>query len=382
MAYAVETPITFTKTRPPQARGRGALSNASGRYERLQRVALDEEACSPALTRLAPAPWISAPLVSHEPLRTTVSNERAKRIITTNASPDIAFDQSINPYRGCEHGCIYCYARPTHTYMGLSAGLDFETRLFAKRDAAKLLERELSRPSYTPKVIALGANTDPYQPIEKRYEITRSILQVLSKFNHPVAVITKSHLVTRDLDILAPMAERGLVKVCLSVTTLEPKLARAMEPRAATPERRLAALAELHGAGVPAGVMVAPIVPALNDAEIETILERAAEAGAAQAGYVLLRLPLEIKQLFTEWLENTVPNRAQHIIRVLKEMRGGKAYDAAWGTRMRGKGPYADMISKRFRKGLERFGLNQARLSLDLTQFSPPPKPGDQLKLF
>ena len=371
MAYAVATPLTITKTRPPEARGRGALSNASGRYERLQRVALDAEVDSPA-----PTPHASAPF------RTSVTLERARRIITTNESPDIAFDQSINPYRGCEHGCVYCYARPTHTYIGLSAGLDFETRLFAKPDAAKLLAREISRSDYVPKVIALGSNTDPYQPAEKRYEITRSILKVLSAYNHPVAIITKSHLVTRDLDILAPMADKGLVKVCLSVTTLDSKLARAMEPRAATPERRLHTLADLHGAGIPTGVMVAPIIPALNDAEIDCILERAADAGAAQAGYVLLRLPLEIKLLFTEWLEQIVPNRADHIMRILKEMRGGKAYDAAWGARMRGRGPYADMISKMFRKGLEQYGLNRANLSLDLTQFRPPPKTGDQMELF
>ncbi len=382
MANAVSTPITFTKMRPPQARGRGALSNASGRFERLQRVALDGVVDSPALTPRAPVPLRADP--SHETrcARTTVTLERARRIITTNSSPDIAFDQSINPYRGCEHGCVYCYARPTHAFMGLSPGLDFETRLFAKPDAAALLARELSRPGYKPKVIALGANTDPYQPIEKRYEITRSILKVLAAYNHPVAIITKSHLVSRDLDILAPMAVRGLVKVCLSVTTLDPKLARAMEPRAATPARRLQALARLRDAGVPTGVMMAPIIPALNDSEIESILERAADAGAAQAGYVLLRLPLEIKQLFSEWVESVVPNRAGHIMRVLKEMRGGKAYDAEWGARMRGKGPYADMISKRFRKGLRRFGLNQANLSLSTMHFRPPPKPGDQMELF
>ena len=358
------------------------MSNGSGRYERLRVVSLEEVTAPPEHQPRVPVPVIADSCEPPPRLRTTVTFEKARAIITTNGSPDIAFDQSINPYRGCEHGCVYCYARPTHTYMGLSAGLDFETRLFAKPDAAALLARELSRPGYKPKVIALGTNTDPYQPIEKRYRITRAILRVLEEFNHPVAVITKSHLVTRDLDILGPMAARGLAKVCLSVTTLEPKLARAMEPRAATPERRLEALRQLRDAGVPTGVMVAPIIPALNDAEIESILERAAEAGAAQAGYVLLRLPLETKLLFTEWLENTVPNRAGHIMRVLKEMRGGKSYDAAWGTRMRGAGPYADMISKRFRKALARTGLNQATLSLSTLHFRPPPRPGDQMELF
>ncbi len=372
MARAIPTPLTLTGAARPGAvlhgaRGRGAGSNDSGRFEPVQRVPL------PDWTGEAPPP-----------LRTTVTPERARRILTTNASPDIAFDQSINPYRGCEHGCIYCYARPTHAYMGLSPGLDFESRLFAKTNAAEALEAEVSQRRYRVKVIALGANTDPYQPIERRFEITRAVLQVLARHRHPAVIVTKSHLVTRDIDILAPMARQNLVKVCLSVTTLDPRLARAMEPRASTPTKRLAALRALARAGIPAGVMVAPIIPALNDSEIETVLAAAHEAGAAQAAYVLLRLPLEVKGLFEEWLDEVVPNRAAHIMRVLKEMRGGKAYESEWGVRMRGRGPYADMIAHRFRAAVKRLGLNGPSKPLNTTLFrhaSDGPAPPEQLAL-
>src|SRR6476659_1584848 len=306
-------------------RGRGAQSNASGRYEPLARVAFDDG-------------WRT--LDELPPFKTTVSVDATRKIITRNESPDIGFERSINPYRGCEHGCIYCFARPTHAYLGLSPGLDFESKLLVKPEAAKLLEAEFKKPSYKPQVIAMGTNTDPYQPIEREWKVTRSILQVLWAFKHPVAIVTKSALIARDIDILAPMAAEGLVKVALSVTTLDRKLARVMEPRAATPERRLETLRALSGAGIPTGVMTAPIIPALNDEEMESILAAAAEAGAVQAGYTLLRLPLEIKDLFREWLEAQVPDRAKHVMSLVRSMRGGKDYDSNWGTRMTGRGPY------------------------------------------
>ncbi|MFQ5626128.1 MAG: PA0069 family radical SAM protein, partial [Methyloligellaceae bacterium] len=307
-------------------RGRGSLSNRSGRFEAERREETDDG-------------WDS--LGGLENITTSVQEERAKSIITRNASPDIGFDQSINPYRGCEHGCVYCYARPTHAYLGLSAGLDFESKLFAKVNAPELLARELARPDYAPRTIAIGTNTDAYQPIERQYRIMRRVLEVLERANHPVAIVTKSALVLRDKDILSAMAKRGLVKVALSLTTLERKLARAMEPRASTPEKRLAALQELSDAGIPTAVMVAPIIPALNDPEIETILTRAHAAGAREAGYVVLRLPLEISGLFREWLHAHAPDRAKRVMSLIRSMRGGKDYDAAWGKRMRGQGPYA-----------------------------------------
>jgi DNA repair photolyase len=348
-------------------RGRGALTNASGRFEPLVREDADDG-------------WGS--LGELEPLRTSVIEETAKTIITRNQSPDIGFDRSINPYRGCEHGCTYCFARPTHAFMGLSPGLDFETRLFAKTNAAELLERELSNPAYQPKTIAMGTNTDPYQPIEKQRRITRQILEVLDRFNHPVGIVTKSALVTRDLDILKSMAGRGLVKVALSLTTLDRKLARAMEPRAATPERRLEALETLSAAGIPTAVMTAPIIPALNDAEIEKLLGAAAGSGATEAGYVLLRLPLEVRDLFREWLMAEMPDRAAHVLSLIRSMRQGKDYDATWGRRMSGTGPYAWSIGRRFEIAAGRLGLNKEKRKLRTDLFAPPPKPGDQLRLF
>jgi DNA repair photolyase len=311
-----------------------------------------------------------------------VQEERPRKIITTNQSPDISFDRSINPYRGCEHGCAYCFARPTHAYMGLSPGLDFETKLFAKPNAAKLLERELARPGYQPKTMAIGTNTDPYQPIEKRYRIMREILEVLEAAGHPVGIVTKSALVLRDIDILSRMAERNLCKVALSVTTLDRKLARAMEPRAATPERRLAALRLLSEAGVPTTVMVAPIIPALNEAEIERILDAAAAAGVKEAGYVLLRLPLEVRDVFKDFLDREYPDRAKHVLSVIRSMRGGKDYDSTWGTRMRGEGPYAWQIGRRFELAARRLGLNHERRQLTTDLFRPPVVDGAQLSLF
>jgi DNA repair photolyase len=335
-------------------RGRGALSNASGRFEVEARGAFDD-----GWESLGDAPAFK-----------------------TNTSPDISFDQSINPYRGCEHGCIYCYARPTHAYLGHSPGLDFETKLYAKVNAAELLEAELARPHYVPKTIALGAVTDPYQPIERTLGITRSLLEVLERAQHPVGIVTKSAGVLRDIDILARMAERGLVKVGLSVTTLDRTLARVMEPRAATPAKRMDAVAQLAAAGIPVTVMMAPVIPALNDMEIETVLAASADAGAQSAGYVLLRLPLELKTLFREWLVAEFPDRADKVIHLLQSMHGGKDYAAAFGLRQRGTGPYADLIANRFRMAAEKHGLGRrhlVRLRTDL--FQRPTKIGGQMML-
>jgi DNA repair photolyase len=315
-------------------------------------------------------------------IQTTLEPDRARAVITTNDSPDIPFEQSINPYRGCESGCIYCYARPSHAYMGLSPGRDFETRLFYKADAAKALEEQLARPGYVCKSITLGANTDPYQPVEKRMRVTRSILEVLARTRHPVSIITKHALVLRDLDLLTDMAREGLAGVAVSITTLDADLKRLMEPRAASPQARLRALAALSAAGVPVTVMAAPMIPALNDAELEAILEAAAEAGASWAGYVLLRLPYEIKDLFREWLAEHYPDRAAHVMALIRDMRGGRDYDSSFGTRMRGTGPYAQLLSNRFRLACRRLSLNSApRKPLDTTLFRPPGPSQAQLKL-
>jgi DNA repair photolyase len=346
--------------------GRGAQTNRSGRFE-------------PTAYESADDGWES--LAELEALATEVQEVPARRIITRNDSPDIGFDRSINPYRGCEHGCIYCFARPTHAFLGLSPGLDFETKLFAKTNAAQALERELADPRYKVETIAIGTNTDPYQPVEKRYRIMRRILEVLSAANHPVGIVTKSALVLRDLDILSSMAERGLVKVALSVTTLDAKLARAMEPRASTPAKRLAALKELNLAGVPTAVMVAPVIPGLTDMEMERILERAAAAGVKGAGYVLLRLPLEIGELFTEWLKANCPDRAQRVLSLMRSMRGGRLYEAKWGERMVGDGPFAWMIGRRFEMAAARLGLNQSSVDLRTDRFTPPVLAGQQLRL-
>lgn len=350
---------------PARRRGRGALSKPSGRFEREQRVDADDG-------------WGS--LDELEALKTNIHVERPKTIVTRNESPDISFDRSINPYRGCEHGCVYCYARPSHAYMGLSPGLDFETEIFVKEGAAQLLERELSAPNYTAKTIAIGANTDPYQPAEKRYRITRSLLEVASRADHPIGIVTKSALVTRDIDLLAPMARKGLVKVAISVTTLDPALARAMEPRAASPARRLAVIEQLAGAGIPVAVLVAPIIPAINDAEIETILTRAYAAGAREAGYVMLRLPLELRDLFSEWLVTHFPAKARHVLSLVRSARDGKLYDASFDKRMTGSGPYAWMVGRRFEVAAARLGFSHTRLRTDL--FQAPRCGAQQLSLF
>ncbi len=348
-------------------RGRGARANLAGRFETQIREDFDDG-------------WEG--LAELAPFKTEVRLEQARRIIATNDSPDIGFDQSINPYRGCEHGCIYCYARPTHCYLGLSAGLDFESVLIAKTNAAEALEAELSRPKYQVKTIALGTNTDPYQPIEKTYELTRQILQIMDRLNHPVGIVTKSALILRDLDLLASLAARGLAKVAISVTSLDHHLSRKIEPRATTPERRVEAITRLSEAGVPTGVMVAPIIPAVNDGEIESILQRCAEAGAREAGYVLLRLPLEISELFQDWLAEEFPDRAKRVMSLLRSTRGGKDYVSAWRERQTGSGPYAELIANRFRLAVKRLGLNNRRALLRCDLFRPPTAAKAQLDLF
>ncbi|MCW5716126.1 MAG: PA0069 family radical SAM protein [Bauldia sp.] len=351
---------------PDRRRGRGSETSRSGRYEPLEKIPVDDG-------------WES--LEELPELKTEVQIERPRKILTTNDSPDVGFAQSINPYRGCEHGCAYCFARPTHAYMGLSPGLDFETRLFAKPDAARLLERELSKPGYKVETIAIGTNTDPYQPIEKRYRIMREILEVLSRANHPVGILTKNALVTRDIDLLAPMAERGLVKVGLSVTTLDRKLARAMEPRASTPAKRLEAMRLLSEAGIPTFVMTAPIIPALNEPEMERILDAAKAQGVRDAGYVLLRLTQEVAELFKEFLLRHYPDRYAHVLSLIRSMRGGKDYDSSWGQRMSGNGPYAWQIGRRFEIACKRLGLNAMRTELRTDLFRPPLQPA-QMTLF
>lgn len=348
-------------------RGRAAGINPSGRYETLSRHVFDDG-------------WNS--LEELPPFKTEVQIERPRTIITRNDSPDIPFDRSVNPYRGCEHGCVYCFARPTHAYMGLSPGLDFEAKLFAKPDAARLLERELAKPGYEARTIAIGTNTDPYQPIEKQWRIMREILEVLEAHNHPVGIVTKSALVTRDIDILARMAEKNLAKVALSVTTLDRRLARMMEPRAATPPKRLEAMRLLSDAGIPVSLMMGPVVPALNDQEIERILESGYEAGAREAGFVILRLPLEVAPIFKDWLLRNYPDRYRHVMALVRSMRDGKDYDAEWGKRMRGTGPYAWQIARRFEIASKRLGMNLEKRRLRRDLFKAPSAKGEQLQLF
>jgi DNA repair photolyase len=366
--FAREAILAGMASQPVPARGRGARSNVTGRFESRVSEVFDDG-------------WTDQ---DAEPvqLQTKVTAEKAKTIICRNDSPDVGFSRSINPYRGCEHGCIYCYARPAHAYMGLSPGLDFESKLFFKPGAARLLERELAAPRYEPQVIHIGGNTDPYQPQERRLKVTREVIEVLSRFNHPFSIITKSALILRDLDLIAPMAERGLVRVAVSVTTLDRALARSMEPRAATPERRIGAIRALSQAGVPVAVMAAPMIPGLNDHELEAILDRVAEAGARSAGYVVLRLPREIKDLFREWLETDHPDRARRVMSLVRQMRHGKDYDAQWGQRMRGEGPIADLLSKRFAVAKKRLGLDTPMERLDVSQFRVPGRLGAQLDLF
>jgi DNA repair photolyase len=348
-------------------KGRGAVGNPAGRFETLSRVAEDDG-------------WFRE--AQSESLRTTLEVDTARSVISRNSSPDVPFEQSVNPYRGCEHGCVYCFARPTHAYLGLSPGLDFETRLFHKPDAPERLAEELSGRGYRCRPIALGINTDAYQPVERRTRLTRRLLEVCADHNQPVSIVTKSGLIERDLDLLAPMAARSLVQVMVSVTTLDNGLARRLEPRATAPAGRLRVVAALRQAGVPVGVLCAPIIPLVNDAEIEAILEAARDVGVIAAGYVMLRLPHEVKDLFREWLHHHVPLRADHVMSVLQQMRGGRDYESTFGARMRGRGPFADLVAQRFALASRRCGLDRGLPPLDCSRFRVPARQGDQLALF
>lgn len=373
-------PTRFTEppsdTIAPVARkGRGAVSNRVGRFEPYARERVDDGWTPPS--------GKPDPLEPGEPkLRTTVAIDASRTVIARNQSPDVPFDRSINPYRGCEHGCIYCFARPTHAYLGMSPGLDFETRLLAKPDAPALLRKELARRGYECAPIAMGTNTDPYQPVEREMKITRGILEVLAEHDHPVTIVTKSDLIVRDLDILGPMAAKGLAKVGVSVTTLDRELARKLEPRASRPDKRLAAIRACAAAGVPTAVMVAPVIPAVNDHEIEPILEAAVAAGADSAAWILLRLPLEIADLIEEFLRSHFPDRAERVLSLVRQTRDGRLYRAEWGKRMRGDGPYAQMIAQRFRAACGRLGLTGRTGGLDTTRFRAPTPPRAQLSLF
>ena len=341
-------------------RGRGATLNPKVRFDALGASPFDDG-------------WDTLEAFAELPkLATTLTRDASRSVISWNTSPDIGFDRALNPYRGCEHGCIYCYARPTHAYLGLSPGLDFETKLTFKPDVAELLEKELRKPGYSARTMALGSNTDPYQPVERTLKLTRSVLEVLDRFNHPVGIVTKSAGVLRDLDILSSMASRNLARVYLSVTTLDDKLARIMEPRAAAPQRRLQAIAELTRAGVPTGVLAAPMIPGLNDAEMERILEASARAGARHAGYVLLRLPHELRQMFEDWLQTHMPDRAGHVLSLIRETRSGALNDARFHHRFSGQGVYADLLLRRFARAARQWGLDEAREGLDCTRFSVP----------
>ena len=359
---------THNLMRSGPIKGRGAASYVRGRFEKTVAeaeddgwgsvYAVDEDADSSA----SPKP------------RTQVTEERARSIVSRNDSPDIPFSQSLNPYRGCEHGCVYCFARPSHAYLDLSPGLDFETRLYAKTNAAELLRKELARKGYRCAPISLGINTDAYQPIERRWRITRQLLEVFAECRHPVSLITKSALIQRDLDLLAPMARDGLVTVYVSITSLDNRLSSKLEPRAAAPHTRLKTVQALHEAGVPVGTMVAPVIPMITDVEIERILEAAYEHGARAAGYVLLRLPHELKEVWREWLALHYPERAAHVMSLVRQMRGGKDYDSGYGTRMRGEGPFADLIAMRFAKAYKRIGFGRLP-ALDASKFVPPSPP-------
>jgi len=350
-------------------KGRGAVSNSGGRFEPTRLEAEDDG-------------WGSLDEPPRRP-ETVLIADRPKRAITTNQSPDVPFDRSINPYQGCEHGCIYCFARPTHAYWNLSPGLDFETRIFHKPGLAQLLERELSAPGYACKPINLGANTDPYQPVEREQRTTRALLDVLLAHRHPVTIVTKGALVVRDVDLLARLAERHLVFVHVSLTTLDDGLKRVLEPRAAAPQARLRAIRELTAAGVPVGVLLAPMIPALNDHEMEQLLESAAASGAARAGFMPLRLPLEVAELFEQWLREHYPARADRVLNLIRDMRGGRLNDPRFGNRMRGEGPYAGLLAARFRAACRRLGLNESReMTLDTGQFVGDPGAPDQGDLF
>ena len=354
---------------PRVHKGRGATLNPGGRFERHTREAVDDG-------------WASLEQLAGDPAPATQAlPDRARTIIAHNDSPDVPFDQSINPYRGCEHGCVYCYARPSHGHLGLSAGLDFETKIFVKHEAAALLRQELARPGYVCKPISLGANTDPYQPLERRLRITRQVLEVLADARHPVGIVTKSALVTRDIDLLAPMARDGLARVYVSVTTLDPEIARTLEPRASAPRRRLEAIGVLAAAGITTGVMVAPIIPALTDHEIEPIMAAAADAGAASAGYVLVRLPHEVKDLMAAWLDAHFPGRAAHVLSLIRQCRDGRLNDPEFGSRMRGAGVYAELIRQRFRQASRRQGFDRRQMPQRTDLFRTPRLSG-QMELF
>lgn len=351
----------------PHVRARGVATNAAGRFEQFETVTCTDG-------------WeLEEDLL---PLRTEVRTEVARSLITYNRSPDLPFDRSINPYRGCEHGCVYCFARPSHAYLGLSPGLDFETRLIARPNAAAVLRKELSSPRYKVATIALGTNTDPYQPIERDLRITRECLSVLRDFRHPIGIVTKGALIERDLDILAEMAQDGLVRVGISLTTLDADLSRRMEPRAQSPNRRLAAIRRLTGAGVPVRVMTSPLVPGLTDHELEALLEAGRDAGADAASWIMLRLPREVSTLWQEWLHDHEPARAEKVMSKLREMHGGRDYDPRWGHRMRGEGEYAALIAKRFALAVKRLGLATRMPPLRSDLFARPAQPGDQLALF
>ncbi|MDJ0840509.1 MAG: PA0069 family radical SAM protein [Acidobacteriota bacterium] len=355
--------------KPLLFKGRGAVSNPEGRFEKETIDPFDDG-------------WGTLELEPPPIPKTTVNPDHNRSILTRNNSPDIPFDQSVNPYKGCEHGCIYCYARQSHSFLGLSPGLDFETKLFRKVNAAAQLEKVLRNPRYQVKPVTLGSNTDPYQPVEKQERVTREVLEVLAAFKHPVGILTKSALVLRDLDLLAEMAKLDLVRIAVSVTSLDNHIARIMEPRAAAPQRRIETIRALAEAGVPVGVNVAPIIPALTDTEVERILEKAAEAGADAAMYILVRLPYEVKDLFREWLHQHFPDRAEHVLSLLRQMRGGKENDPRFGARMRGEGPYAQLLRNRFHLACKRLGLVRREWNMAVHHFKPPPRAGDQMNLF
>ena len=357
-----------TKSPDSQAiKGRGALSNTSGRYESTQTEYFDDG-------------WdLPEPI---ERPKTEVKADSSRSVLVYNKSPDLPFDRSVNPYRGCEHGCIYCFARPTHAYLGLSPGMDFETKLFSKSDAAALLEKALRKPGYRCKPLALGVNTDAYQPVERHEKITRQVLEVLKRYKHPVSIITKSALIERDIDILANMAKTNLVTVCISVTTLVPEIARTLEPRAAAPHRRLQTIRKLSDAGIPVTVLVAPVIPILTDPELDSILVAVDAAGASAAEYILLRLPLEISDLFQEWLQTHFPLKAEHVMKRVRDTRGGKIYDSRFGKRMSGTGQFADIIAQRFALTCKKLGLNRRELNLNCDSFAAPAQSGDQIALF
>ena len=348
-------------------KGRGTSSKVDARFLEHERQEFDDG-------------WTPEPEARAVP--TEIFQETPRTIITRNQSPDIPFETSINPYRGCEHGCVYCYARPSHAYVDLSPGIDFETKIFAKTNAAELLRIELGKPRYTCKPIAMGTNTDPYQPAERKLHITRDIIQVLHDCRHPLSIVTKSWLIERDLDLLQPMAAQGLVKVFLSVTSLNHDLARRLEPRATSPSRRLKTVQTMNNAGVPTGVMFAPVIPFINDAEMETVLEQAAAAGARTAGYVILRLPNEVKQLFREWLETHEPGKTDHVFSIIRDLRSGRENDPEYFTRMRGRGIYASLIQDRFRQACRKFGFNKERGELNTGLFKPPASVDRQQSLF